>query len=705
MHRIKDGFSFRALAMSSSTAVVVTDATLDDDPIVFVNAAFSALTGYEASEVIGRNCRFLQGEETDQRVVEEIAAAVQAGTAIRRELINYRRDGSKFWMDLSLDPVSGSDGRPQFMIGIQYDISEKHFANERRLVSEQRLSTVIDNIPGFVFQMLADQDGTICFPFVSSSIGRILKLPANAGVLPDLARYIHPEDALSLKRILATANERAVKSYVELRLRSSASAELWFRATMSPRRVATGELVWDGLAVDITAEKLSASQLAYVSHYDDVTELINRKRLTELIDFAVKDMRAPDDDVILVQFVLIDFAELTETFGLYFADAILRRVGFRLREFGLMRRAIPARIAVDEFSLLLPASSREDESSELCSALAAVLAFPMNVDGHELILQACFGVACMAQFCSEPLPSGPVTSEELIEQAHLAVQAARQEGPGTWLPYGAGIGDRIGNRIALRHSLQNAIAEEQFELYYQPIVALDTGRIVAAEALVRWNHPTLGVQAPDKFIPLAESSGLIVPLGQWIIKAAMQQERAWTGSGHDVPRIGINLSAIQIRRAGFLARLEQAIIASGVDPSRFEFELTEGILIDGSPETRATLNSVKAMGFSLSIDDFGTGHATLKCLRDFSFDRIKIDQTFVRGVFETPSDASIVRAIIGLSRSLNMSVVAEGVETAAQRAFLSNEGCDIGQGFLFSRPIPADQFALLLKDGVALPTG
>ena len=337
--------------------------------------------------------------------------------------------------------------------------------------------------------------------------------------------------------------------------------------------------------------------------------------------------------------------------------------------------------------------------------MARTVSYPMLVDGQECAVQACIGIATTrgeGDLAAVPAAERPA---ELLKRAHLALYIAKQDGAGLCRIYSPEFDDRVRNRVTLRQSLQRAISQSQFQLHYQPVVDLDSGRIVGAEALVRWLHPELGVQRPDVFIPFAESSGLIVPLGQWVMKQAMQQVRAWASQGLQAPRIAINLSSVQLSRPGFIAAVKQALHETGADPRQLEFELTEGVFLEGSNETFQQLNALRAMGFELALDDFGTGHSTFKYLRDFPVQKIKIDQTFVRQLVIDSSDASIVRAIIAVSRSLGLSVVAEGIETALQRDFLRDEGCKIGQGYLYSMPLVAEDFGWLLQSGMALQLG
>jgi EAL domain-containing protein (putative c-di-GMP-specific phosphodiesterase class I) len=240
-------------------------------------------------------------------------------------------------------------------------------------------------------------------------------------------------------------------------------------------------------------------------------------------------------------------------------------------------------------------------------------------------------------------------------------------------------------------------------LHYQPLINLESGRIIGGEALVRWNHPELGMQRPDLFIPLAENSGLIMPLGAWIMKEAMRQVQAWKRQGIDVPRIAINVSSVQLQKPDFISVVEQALAGTGANPTDFEFELTEGVLIEASREMLSVLNALKCLGFGITIDDFGTGHSTFKYLRDFPVDKIKIDQTFVRQLVIGSNDASIIRSMIALSRSLGLAIVAEGIETAMQRDFLREEGCETGQGYFFSLPLAAEDFGWILQRRATLP--
>jgi EAL domain-containing protein (putative c-di-GMP-specific phosphodiesterase class I) len=330
------------------------------------------------------------------------------------------------------------------------------------------------------------------------------------------------------------------------------------------------------------------------------------------------------------------------------------------------------------------------------------LARPMELDAQIHVIATSIGATLCAPAGSLAAASENSTSAAMA-QAELAMRWAKQAGSGGCVVYSAERDDRFRNEAILARSLEGAMRNGELELHYQPLVDLASGRIVAAEALVRWNHPTLGMQRPDLFIPLAEKSGVIVQLGQWVIEQAMRQRSLWKAGGLAVPPIAINVSGVQLADPGFVTFVTNALRSVRSRAEDFEIELTESQLIEASPQIVTSLHALRDMGFKIAIDDFGSGHATFRYLRDFPVDKLKIDQLFVRKLVLDSSDALIIRAIISLARSMGISVVAEGVETEMQREFLQREGCEVAQGYLFSLPLVAEDFAWLLAENVQLP--
>jgi EAL domain-containing protein (putative c-di-GMP-specific phosphodiesterase class I) len=300
--------------------------------------------------------------------------------------------------------------------------------------------------------------------------------------------------------------------------------------------------------------------------------------------------------------------------------------------------------------------------------------------------------------------SNDAAATELMKRAAIALSAAKKVGTGTHRLYDEDLDHRRQHRMMLRHSMPEAIGKDQFELHYQPLVDLRSGRIVSAEALVRWQHPELGLLGPDLFIALAEESGWIGLLGEWIMRKAMLDVMTWELEGLAPPPIALNISSVQLKMPDFIETIRQALAETGANARKFDLELTEGILLELSPQTLAVLAELKLLGFKLVIDDFGAGHSSFQYLRNFPIDKLKIDQVFVRQLVSGSSDALIIRAITSLAQSLNIGLIAEGIETVEQRDFLRDQGCPTGQGHFFSMPLAAEDFAWMIKQKVTLPS-
>ena len=698
------GLDFEAAVEFSPAGVVITDNSLPDCPIVFVNAAFTEITGYPAAEAIGRNCRFLQGEGTSAESIAVLRHALAAGVPVRLELLNYRKDGVAFWNELRINPEVDSDGTVLRCIGIQNDVTERRRLNDEKVEMQSRLSSIVESMPGYVFQGSLKPDGSLRITCLCPSFATVPGLPGRDETSSvEVFDRIIPGDSAAERRSIARSAADLSPLSLEFRVQALQGGIRWIRGHSTPHRLASGEVVWNGMGVDITAEKAAEERLTYLASHDPLTGLANRElfavRMIEAIGKAARTQRP----LVLFKLDLDAFEEINDSIGLSGGDAVLWAVAKRIELFAELHEGFSARIGGDEFALFYEQRLTDPTIEDAAADLARTLAVPYRMPGGEHLVEACVGAA------GYPIDDAVTSLEpvkefsELMKRALLALRQAKCVGRGMHRVY-AGDGDvRQRSQMILRNSLRKAIEGGHFVLHYQPLVDLTSGTIVGAEALARWNHPELGLQRPDIFIPVAESSGLIFPLGSWIFQEAMGQVKAWQRRGLAVPRIAINLSGAQLRDAALLGSIETALAQTGTDASQFELELTEGFMIDSSKPILKVLETLKLMGFKLSVDDFGTGHASFSYLRDFPVDRIKIDQMFVRQMVTGSCDASIIRAIITLGRSLNLEVVAEGIETAFQRNFLREAGCKIGQGYLFCRPLTAEDFGDLIEGDVKLP--
>jgi diguanylate cyclase (GGDEF)-like protein/PAS domain S-box-containing protein len=695
------GIDFQIAVAFNPSGIVITDHSNPEAPIVFVNPAFTVITGYSAAEAYGRNCRFLQGPETDPAAKAAIRDALSTGSPVKLELVNYRKTGEPFWNELSIQPTLDGAGKVTGYVGFLNDVTVRRKTESERLELVTRLTSITQNIPGYVFQRTLKADGTVSLTYLSPSFATVMGMePGREAKLGDLWELMHADDIEPTRDSIARSAAELSPLNLEFRLTTEAGGERWIRNRSMPRCTVSGDIIWDGVGLDVTAEKLAEKRLSFLAYHDPLTGLPNRLLLTTSLGVALNAAASDQNEIALFKIDLDDFQEINDAIGQSAADGVLRTIAKRLSKAADDHGGYAARIGGDEFAVLQ--SVRGDELFSRAAEICKQVAVPISVDDREIVVDACIGaaVACSTEMES---PQPGEAASELMKRAHVALNEAKRAGRGVCRVYSTESDDRLRNRMLLRQSLRRGIGEGQFRLHYHPLVDLASGRIVGAEALIRWDHPELGLQRPDVFIPLAESSGLIIPLGEWVLNEAMRQSQEWTAQGIKVPRIAINVSGVQIHDPAFLHTVQRALAQTGANASNFELELTEGFMIDASTEILKVLNAVKATGFSLAVDDFGTGHSSFSYLRDFPVDKVKIDQTFVRQMVIDSSDASIIRAIVALAKSLRLGVVAEGIETAAQRDFLRDEGCCTGQGYLFSLPLTAEDFAFLLASGVTLP--
>ena len=424
---------------------------------------------------------------------------------------------------------------------------------------------------------------------------------------------------------------------------------------------------------------------------DSVTGLANRSRLMERLEVLVNRQRSPSDLIVLLALNLDRFKLINETLGHEAGDTLLREVGQRLCSCVRAQDTV-ARVGSDEFILAVDGMRSHENAERLAQNVQSTLAPHFNIAGTDTFVTASIGVATY--------PTDAQDAENLIKHAEAALSRAKGR-PGEYQFYVPGMLDAASRRLSLEADLRRAIEREEFVLYYQPQHDVRSDGFCGAEALVRWDHPERGTIPPVDFIPLAEDTGLINPLGEWVLMAAARQAKAWQEQLPQLKTVSVNLSPRQFERHDLVRRIERAIDAAGVDPSSIELEITETAIMHDHADAIRKLAELRNMGFRLSVDDFGTGQTSLSYLKQFPVHSLKIDRSFIRGVPDDMDDAAIVRAILAMAHSLRLEVVAEGVETVEQKAYLVRASCDVLQGYLLGRPVPAGDFERLLKSGAA----
>jgi len=440
---------------------------------------------------------------------------------------------------------------------------------------------------------------------------------------------------------------------------------------------------WLSTFEDVTERRLAEDKVAHMARHDALTNLPNRRLFREQLEHTLARLHRGEQAAVL-SIDLDRFKHVNDTLGHPVGDELLIAVARRLREC-TREEDIIARFGGDEFVIVqVAANLKPAEASALASRIVDVVGAPFDIDGQQVVVGASVGIALA--------PADGTDPDQLLKNADLALYRAKTDGRGTYRYFESEMDARAQARRTLELDLRAAIAHGEFELHYQPILDLRTNTVVSVEALVRWNHPERGRVSPLDFIPLAEETGLIVQIGEWVLRQACGEAARW-------PRhvsVAVNLSPAQFKSRGLLSTIINAVAISGLEPRRLELEITESVLLQDGETTLATLHGLRQFGVRISMDDFGTGYSSLSYLRSFPFDKIKIDSSFIKELATHNDSMAIVRAVTGLGKSLGITTTAEGVETSEQLMLLRAEGCSEIQGFLFSRPLPAAGIERLL---------
>ena len=435
-------------------------------------------------------------------------------------------------------------------------------------------------------------------------------------------------------------------------------------------------------------------KVSHLLHYDSLTGLPNSTLLGDRLTQHLAACRRHDKKLVVLFLGLDRFKRINNALGHPAGDEMLKRVGQQLLK-NVRGSDSVFRYGSDEFVVILTDINHPQQTRSIAEKLLGVIRTPQMIAGHDVSVTASMGLSVY--------PDDGIEAIDLIKKAETAMRNVKDSSPDNFGFFIEAMNARAREQQSIESGIRQALQRNEFVLHYQPKIALQSGRIVGAEALVRWQKPGHGWVYPSDFIPVAEDSGLIVPLSKWVLAEACRQARQWQAAGLPPIRMSVNTSAIDFRQRHFVESIEQVLADTGLDPCLLELEITESVLMQNVDATMSALQRLKALGIKLAIDDFGTGYSSLSYLRRFPIDVLKIDQSFIRGLSSDSSDAALVGAIISLGKSLSLNVIAEGVETAAQLKYLKDHHCEEAQGFYFSEALPAPAFARLLSAGLAAP--
>ena len=655
--------------------------------MLYVSEGIHDISGYAAEDLIRNRVlpfRQLVAEEDRDKLRKVMRQeAVKKG----RFVVEYRichKDGKTHWVYEKARCVLDKEGRVKWLDGVMFDITDKKKSGDilRKLsmaVEKSPASVVITDINGYVEYVNPKFEEVTGYTF-DEVVGRKTNV-LKSGYTPDRVYQDLWTTIISGKQWRGEIQNR--KKNGEL---------FWEDVTISPITSEDGEIT-HFLAVkeDITMHKEYEKRLTKRANFDYLTDLPNRVLVFDrlLHDLASAGRRGR---FVVVMFVDLDqFKLVNDTLGHAAGDKLLMESAARLKD-SIRKSDTVARFSGDEFLVILPDLTAATHSAVVAQKILAAFSKPFFIDGREVFVTASIGLSVYPTDGDDP--------DVLLKNANAAMYWAKKESRNTFRFFTAEMDDRAVERMEMETHLRYALDQGALELYYQPFIEVKTGRLVGAEALLRWNDPELGSIGPDKFIPLAEEAGLIIPIGDWVLREACQQARRWQTQCGAVLRVAVNISSRQFKGSNLVETVAQALKVSGLPPDCLEMELTERLLMEDADKTREVLQQLRSMGVRFSIDDFGTGYSALGYLKRFSFDTLKVDRAFVRDVTVDPEDAALASAIINMGHSLGLMVIGEGVETKEQFAFLKKHHCDWVQGFYFSKPLPAKDFLVFIKEYV-----
>lgn len=704
----------RAVTESAQTNAVlesIVEAVITFDgngAIESLNSAAEKMFGYPPHEIVGRNI---------DRILPRLAAGNcvslcdacpskwDIGGRAGCETAGRHRDGTAFPVESSIGRLD-TEGRRTFIV-IVHDVSARK--RVAAIVAEQKefLESLVQQsaVPIFVISpehrvliwnraceeltglrardMLGKDEAWKAFYEVNRPV------LANIVVSGDLEQAHEHYGAFDKSSFIP----EGLQSEGWYRNLNGADRYIVFNA--APIRNGRGEL----LAVietleDITKRKQYEEQLEYQANHDALTGLPNRNLLNDRIRQALLISRRNQQEVVVFILDLDNFKLINDTLGQDGGDLLLKMVAERL--IGCVRAGdTVARQGGDEFAVIVSDRTLSDTAPVVAGKILEAISQPLRINGHELTVTVSIGISIS--------PKDGEDVQTLVKNAEVAMYRAKEQGHNTFQFYTGEMNARSLARMTMENHLRRALERDELTVYYQPKVHLPTGQIIGMEALLRWQSPELGAIPPAAFIPLAEETGLIVPIGAWVLKSACAQNKAWQDAGLSLLTVAVNLSPRQFRQENIASLIEECLRETGLHPAFLELEITESMVMQDVDRVTSVLDDLKRMGVSLAMDDFGTGYSNLGYLKRFPFDKLKIDQSFVRDITWDPDNAAIAKAIIAMAHSLHMKVIAEGVETEGQLNYLRSHGCDEMQGFYCSRPIPAAEFERLLIDRRHLP--
>ncbi|MBU1217837.1 EAL domain-containing protein [bacterium] len=653
---------------------------------LYLNPTHERTLGNSLSKAVGKNipAKFTKVKEAIEKVV-----TTKQKFIVHQEVPN--ENGEIEIHDVSLVPEFDAEGELISVLGVGRDMTDTYRLQDTIFAREKEFRTLVENLPDNIIRY-----NTACQAiYVSPRMERVYGHDAVAMIMGKTPneRAMHGYIPENYQQTMEQALASGEKAEIDIEVSSLSGDKQYHHIRFVPERDKNGEIC-SVLAIghNITERKMIEKKMEYMAHHDILTDLPNRViakiKTEEAIAFASNN----NSKAVLFFLDLDGFKTINDSLGHSIGDEMLKKVAARLKE--CKREDITiCRHGGDEFLIILPMIKDMKDVLAIMEKLLSKFKEPFSVGNHLLSTSASIGVAIY--------PDSSDSFESLLKNADTAMYEAKANGKNTYSVYDTQMSEKLMREFRIQNDLKSAIENNEFVLYYQPQIDLKLNRITGAEALIRWKHPVLGIIPPIDFISIAESTGLIVQIGEWVVMEACRQASLLAKKGMGIT-IAVNVSAVQFKRGDFVAVVKKALSSSGIDPKYLELELTESIMVHDTEIILQSVQTLKALGIQLSIDDFGTGYSSLSYLKRFAVDKLKIDQSFVRDILWDKDDKAIVRTIIQMAKNLNLRTIAEGVEDEHVLNVIDSLGCDEVQGYYFAKPMEAIEFEKYYSSAVLL---
>lgn len=659
-------------ALDYSSVVAITD---PNGVITYVNEKFCTLSQYSSEELIGKTHRVINSNYHPKRFFADMWKTIQSGEIWQGDVCNKAKDGSIYWVSTTIVPFFDANGKPKHYIAIRHDITDRKTAEKSlELALQNDFTTTVKNLQNAIFKYKFNDIGLIEFTLFEGQIKEQMGLSAqrlNEREFKDF--FTFEELQMFNKQLLAGLSGNKVQ--FELTYQN-----ITLLVHLSPI-MKDGEVIEVvGTAIDIT-ERIEAERvIEHMAYFDYLTGLPNRRNLQEFMKRLISEGSEPFS----VFFLDLDrFKNVNDSLGHQVGDQLLVAVGARLRSYTTEDDFI-ARLSGDEFILIIRTSHTE-ELTTLATTLVHELSQPYKIGIHDVFITPSIGISLY--------PNDGNDYNTLMRNADSAMYTTKEEGKSSFRFFTSHLQKEMMEKSFLEMEIRQGLDKGQFSLHYQPQIDLETGLINGLEALVRWEHPDRGFVPPNRFIPIAEENGFILPLGAWVLEQACNQAKTWQENGFRSLRISVNVSMRQFVQPSFVEDVKRVLDETGLDAAFLNLEITESMMSDVQ-QCQPKLLELQQAGISVSIDDFGTGYSSFLYLSKFPISHLKIDQAFISEL--SNENLMIVKAIIDLAKNLNLNVIAEGVETSEQEQFLKQLHCDEVQGYYYAKPMPADEVEKLL---------